>query len=85
MKARGDNVVVRKVHEEVKRNSGLITTEYTDKNIRHKKAEVVAVGDAVKGLSEGDMVYYDFAAGSDIRIQGESLIVVPDRHVAIKE
>jgi len=81
MKAIGSYIVLRKQEEEVKNKSGLIMTQYTDKDIRYKLAEVVSAGDDVKGLQPGDKVYYDSAAGSDIRIDGEKLTVVPDRQI----
>lgn len=83
MKAIGSFVVVRKQEEEVKSKSGLIMTEYTDKDIRYKLAEVVSAGESVKGLQKGDMVYFDSAAGSDIRIEGEKLTVIPDRQIVV--
>jgi co-chaperonin GroES (HSP10) len=83
MKAIGSFVVLRKEKEEVKDRSGFIITEYSDKNIRYKLAEVVSVGESVKGLQAGDKIYYDSAAGSDIRIEGEKLTVVPDRQIVV--
>jgi co-chaperonin GroES (HSP10) len=59
-------------------------TEYTDKDIRYKLAEVVSAGEEVNGLAEGDMVYYDSAAGSEIRVGGEKLTVIPDRQIVVK-
>jgi len=84
MKAIGQFVVLRKQVEEVKNSSGLIMTEYTDKDIRYKLAEVVSAGEEVNGLAKGDMVYYDSAAGSEIRVEGEKLTVIPDRQIVVK-
>lgn len=84
MIALGTFVVLRKEKEEVKNTSGLIMTEYTDKDIRYKLAEVVSAGDDVIGLSPGDKVYFDSAAGSEIRIEGEKLTVVPDRQIVVR-
>jgi co-chaperonin GroES (HSP10) len=81
MKALGQFVVLRKEAEEVKNSSGLIMTEYTDKDIRYKLAEVVSAGEDASDLSKGDKVYFDSAAGSDIRIEGEKLTVVPSRQI----
>ena len=83
MKAIGSYIVLRKQEEEVKNKSGLIMTQYTDKDIRYKLAEVVTAGEDVKGLQSGDKVYYDSAAGSEIRIDGEKLTVVPDRQIVV--
>jgi hypothetical protein len=30
------------------------------------------------------MVYYDSAAGSEIRVEGEKLTVIPDRQIVVK-
>lgn len=84
MRALGTFVVLRKEKEEVKNSSGLIMTEYTDKDIRYKLAEVVSAGEDVDGLDPGDMVYFDSAAGSEIRIEGEKLTVVPDRQIVVR-
>jgi len=84
MIALGTFVVLRKEKEEVKNTSGLIMTEYTDKDIRYKLAEVVSAGDDVIGLDPGDKVYFDSAAGSEIRIEGEKLTVVPDRQIVVR-
>lgn len=84
MKALGSYVVLKKINEEVKNATGLIMTEYTDKDIRHKLAEVVTAGEDVSGLVSGDKVYYDSAAGSEIRIEGEKLIIISDRQIVVK-
>ena len=81
MRAIGSYIVLKKQEEEVKSKSGLIMTQYTDKDIRYKLAEVISAGEDVKGLQPGDRVYYDSAAGSDIRIDGEKLTVVADRQI----
>lgn len=84
MKALGAFVVLRKENEEVKSSSGLIMTEYTDKDIRYKLAEVVSAGEQVKDLVPGHMVYYDSAAASDIRVDGEKLTIISDRQIVIR-
>ena len=84
MRALGSFVVIKKEVEEVKSQSGLIMTEFTDKSIRYKLGEIISAGEDVFGLDAGDKVYYDSAAGSEIRIEGEKMIVVPDRQVVVK-
>ena len=83
MKAIGSFVVVETEKEEVKNSMGLIMTEANEKTIRYKLAKVKSVGDEVPGIDVGDSVYYDSAAGSDIRIEGQRLVVVHDRNIAI--
>lgn len=83
MKAIGSFVVVEAEKEEVKNSMGLIMTEANEKSIRYKLAKVKSVGDEVNGINMGDNVYYDSAAGSDIRIDGQRLVVIHDRNIAI--
>ena len=78
MEALGNRVLLKRVDEEIKDSLGLVVTEITDKDVRHKRAAVVSVGKDVVGLKEGDEVLYDMAAGSNVRINGETLVVIPD-------
>jgi len=83
MKAIGSFVVIETEKEEVKNSMGLIMTEANEKSIRYKLGKVKSVGDDVNGLSVGDSIYYDSAAGSDVRIDGQRLVVIHDRNIAI--
>ena len=83
MKAIGSFVVVETEKEEVKNSMRLIMTEANEKTIRYKLAKVKSVGYDVNGLNVGDSVYYDSASGSDIRIDGQKLVVIHDRNIAI--
>ena len=82
-KAIGSFVVLEKQKEEVKNSMGLIMTEANEMNLRYKLAKVKSVGDDVSDISSGDNVFYDSAAGSDIRINGEKLTVVHDKDIVV--
>ena len=84
MKAIGSFVVIETQKEEIKTKGGLILTEANEMNLRYKLAKIVSAGDEVKDLSDGDMIYYDSAAGSDIRIDGKKYVVVHERQVVVK-
>lgn len=83
MRAIGSFVVVKTEKEEVKNSMGLIMTEANEKTIRYKLGTVVSCGDGVSNISKGDQVYFDSAAGSDIRIEGEKLVVLHDRNIVV--
>lgn len=83
MKALGNYVVLQQEKEEVKSQSGLIMTEANEKSIRYKLATIKSVGDDISGLNVGDNVYYDSAAGSDIRINGLKMTVVHDNNIVV--
>jgi chaperonin GroES len=84
MKAIGSFVVVELQKEEVKTKGGLILTEANEMNMRYKLAHVVSAGEDVKDLSAGDKIYYDSAAGSDIRIDGKKYVVVNERQIVVR-
>lgn len=82
-KAIGSFVVLEKQKEEVKNSMGLIMTEANEMNLRYKLAKVKSVGDGVSDINSGDNVFYDSAASSDIRINGEKLTVVNDKNIVV--
>ena len=82
-KAIGSFVVLEKQKEEVKNSMGLIMTEANEMNLRYKLAKVTSVGDGVSDINSGDNVFYDSAASSDIRINGEKLTVVHDKNIVV--
>lgn len=82
-KAIGSFVVLEKQKEEVKNSMGLIMTEANEMNLRYKLAKVKSVGDDVSDINSGDNVFYDSAASSDIRINGEKLTVVHDKNIVV--
>ena len=84
MKAIGSFVVVEVQQEEVKTKGGLILTEANEMNMRYKLARVVSAGENVKDLKTDDKIYYDSAAGSDIRIDGKKYVVVNERQVVVR-
>jgi len=66
MKAINFYLVVEKIKEEPKKVAGLILTEKTDVDNRYVKAKIISVGSEVKGLKEGDIIYFDKHAGHGI-------------------
>lgn len=84
MKAIGSFVVVEVQQEEVKTKGGLILTEANEMNMRYKLARVVSAGEDVKDLKTDDKIYYDSAAGSDIRIDGRKYVVVNERQIVVR-
>mgnify|MGYP003136501128 CR=1 FL=1 len=53
--------------------------------LKRKDEEVTSVGKEVEDLVVGDQVYYDFAAGSQLRVSGEDIFtVISEKHIVIK-
>ena len=69
-------IVVDKIKEPPKKIGGLEFTEEQNKDIRYLKANVISVGNLVKGVEEGDLIYYDRHAGHGIQWKDEMYHVI---------
>ena len=85
MKAVNDYIVVDKEKVGPKKVGGLILTEDLDQDNRYVKATIVSVGDLVKGLKDGDVVYYDKHAGHGITWKEVMYQVIRSRDVVLVE
>lgn len=85
MKAIGNNIVITEIEETIENDAGIIITSSLNTNIRHKKGKVVTCGDKVTEVKSGDVVYYDFARSSPIRIGSEKYILVDEAGIVIVE
>ena len=85
MKAVNDYIVVDKEKIGPKKVGGLILTEDLDQDNRYIKATIISVGDLVKGLKDGDVVYYDKHAGHGITWKEVMYQVIRGRDVVLVE
>ena len=85
MQAINDYVIVDKIKEEPKKVSGLILTDNTDTDNRYKKANIISVGNEVKIVKEGDIIFYDKHAGHDIGYNNELYRVIRSRDIVLVE
>jgi len=70
MKAVGKYIVIKPIKESsTKTKGGLILAEQQREDIRYRRAKVVEPGSEVEVLKKGDEVYYDKAAGFNIKEQ----------------
>lgn len=83
MKAFGKTILVKPIKEEVKNKAGIIITDVNDREIRYKLGSVHSIGDSVKGVKEGDSLYYDKMSASEIRVEGEKLLVIQETDVRV--
>ena len=85
MKAINNYLVVKKIKVEQKKIAGLIMTEKIDTDNRYIKAEIISTGNLVKGLKDGDIVFYDKHAGHGISWKDELYRVIQSRDVVLIE
>lgn len=79
----GQNILITPIEEETKTKSGLIMSATDAKELRYKKATVVAVGNNVEGIKPNNIIYFDKAAGHHIRIDDRMYTVITVRDVVV--
>lgn len=84
MKALGSFVVVRPISEKIE-SKGVILSAQTEKNVRYLPGEVITCGNEVKMLSQGDKIYYDKMAASDIRVGEDKYVVLLENGCVVKK
>ena len=84
MKAIGNNIIItpEKVTSE-KTKGGLLLVKKDRENIRYTKAEVNSVSEDIKGLKQGDQIYYDRHAGHIIEFDKEQFTVIKIQDVVV--
>lgn len=85
MRPIGKYVVIKKIKEEMKTDSGLLLSGSDVNDIRYKKGVVVEPGTDVTVMESNDTIYYDSRAGYSMIIKGEQYTVIQERDVVIVE
>ena len=84
MKAVNTYIIIEKIKEEQKTQSGLILGD--DKaEIRYLKGKIISVGDNTVGLSKDDIIYYDRHAGHGIEWKEKMYHVIRQTDVVLVE
>jgi co-chaperonin GroES (HSP10) len=84
MKAIGNNIIItpeKVTSEETK--GGLLLVKKDREDIRYTKAEVNSVSEDIKGLKQGDQIYYDRHAGHIIEFDKEQFTVIKVQDVVV--
>ena len=84
MKAIGNNIII--IPEKVvgdKTKGGLLLVKKDREDIRYTKAEVNSVSEDIKGLKQGDQIYYDRHAGHIIEFDKEQFTVIKIQDVVV--
>lgn len=71
MRAVGGYILISPTKEgSTKNKSGVYMSDAHKDAIRYREAKIDMVSNAVKGVKEGDSIYYDRHAGHDMEIKG---------------
>jgi chaperonin GroES len=92
LKPLGDRLIVRAIEEEETTTSGIVLPDTAKE--KPQKGEVVAVGDGrwdeegekriPLDVSEGDEVLYSKYGGTEVKVDGEDLLVLRESDVLAK-
>jgi len=84
MKAVGIYMLIEPVKEtDVSTKGGLLLAESHRENIRYREAVVKTIGTLVKGVKDGDTIYYDRHAGFDMEIDKIIYKVIKESDVVV--
>ncbi len=91
LKPLGDRLIVRAIEEEEKTSSGIVLPDTAKE--KPQRGEVLAVGDGKiddngsrvpLDVAEGDTVLYSKYGGTEIKVDGEDLLVLRESDVLAK-
>ncbi|MAK80295.1 co-chaperone GroES family protein [Phenylobacterium sp.] len=84
MKAIGRNLIIKKAQQETtKTKGGLLLGKKDQQDIRYTQAEILSVGDEIKGLNEKDIIYFDRHAGHKIEVENNTYHVIKSQDVVV--
>ena len=83
MKPIGKYILIQEINEEYKTKSGLLLSNEDINSLRYHKAKVFKVGDHVDTMKEGDVIYYDNAAGHKMIIDDTTYTIIQERDVVV--
>jgi len=84
MKAIGKHIVIDPLKEiSTTTKGGLLLADSQREDVRYREAKVITVGDEVKGVKEGNSIYYDKAAGFGIELNKERYKIIKEQDVVI--
>ena len=84
MKAVGSNLIIQKIeHAITKSKGGLLLNKNDRSDIRYIEANIISVGDDIKGLAKDDKIFYDRHAGHSIEIDNNTYQVIKAQDVVV--
>ena len=77
MKVIGTNILIQKINEDVKTESGLLLSSEDASQMRYQKGKVIQPGNEVSQVKAGDVIYYD-------KSRGYTMLINNDKHTVIQ-
>ena len=79
----GKYILIIKIKEEKKTDSGLLLSAEDVEAFRYHKGKVIKPGTDVGVIKEKDLIFYDKAAGHTMLINNESYTIIAERDVVV--
>jgi len=83
MKAINKYIIIEKIIEEMRTDSGLLLSGEDANEFRYNKGVVVNPGTNVDTVKEGDVIYYDKSSGHTMVIQDKKFTIILERDVVV--
>lgn len=83
MRAINKYIIIEKVSEEIKTESGLLLSGEDANEFRYNKGVVVNPGTNVDTVFEGDVIYYDKSSGHTMVIEDKKYTIILERDVVV--
>lgn len=83
MKAVNKYIIIEKILEEMRTESGLLLSGEDSNEFRYNKGVVVNPGTNVDTVKEGDVIYYDKSSGHTMVIQDKKYTIILERDVVV--
>jgi len=83
MRAINKYIIIEKISEEMKTESGLLLSGEDANEFRYSKGRVVNPGTNVETVKEGDVIYYDKSSGHTMVIQDKKYTIILERDVVV--
>ena len=83
MRAINEFIIIDKIEEEVRTDSGLILSGDDVSQMRYAKGKIKTVGDQVTQVNPEDVIYYDKRSAYDVVLSGQPVTVIQLKDVVI--
>lgn len=83
MKAVNKYIIIEKISEEMKTESGLLLSGEDANEFRYSKGLVINPGTNVDTVKQGDVIYYDKASGHTMILQDKRYTIILERDVVV--
>ena len=76
-------IVVTEIEEQQKTESGILLTSEDSNQLRYKKGLILLPGTEVSVVNEGDIIYYDKAAGHKMMLHEDMVSIIQERDIVV--